>query len=218
MTVQKTSESVDRYPLAWPVGWPRTQAGNRRPARFHSRSEAGGLSRNKAMTLGIALDRLERELNFIAAQAAVLSTNLPLGIRGSPLHLPKPHFDDPGVAVYFRHKGKPIVLACDKWSTVADNVAAIAAHIDAIRRMDRYGVGRLEQALAGYTRLLSGRRAWFDVLDVQPHAPWEHIEAVYKQKAKERHPDRRGGSDEAMAELNEAYETAKMERLNGSVR
>jgi hypothetical protein len=33
---------------------------------------------------------------------------------------------------------------------VADNIAAIAAHIDAIRRQDRYGVGTLDQAFAGY--------------------------------------------------------------------
>ena len=61
--------------------------------------------------------------------------------------------DDPGVAVYFQLHDKERVLACDKWDTVADNIAAIAAHIDGIRRQDRYGVGTIDQAFAGYSAL-----------------------------------------------------------------
>jgi hypothetical protein len=55
--------------------------------------------------------------------------------------------------VYFKLHGKDRVLACDKWDRVADNIAAIAAHIDAIRRQDRYGVGTIDQAFAGYSAL-----------------------------------------------------------------
>lgn len=217
MPVPKSlDEQVDRYPLAWPVGWQRTPAGQRTVARF-SRKETtygqnGNWTRSKSLTLGVALDRLEGELNRLRVQSVIISTNLPLGVRGAPRADARPDDNDPGVAVYFRHKNKPIVLACDKWTTVQDNVAAIAAHIDAIRRMDRYGVGKLEQALAGYTRLLTGKRAWFEVLGFAgPPSEWSRIEDAYKSLAKRLHPDA-GGSVDAMAELNEAYQTAKLER------
>lgn len=209
-----SAESVDRYPLAWPIGWVRTS--HRQAAKFHRRetgqSEHGTWIRNRAMTLSVALDRLEIELQRLGAKDIILSTNLPLGLRGTPMGNVSPDRGDPGAAVYFRHKGKPIVLACDKWTTVADNVAAIAAHIDAIRRMDRYGVGKLEQALAGYTRLLSGRRAWFEVLDfAEPPREWSVIEARYLKLAKLNHPDRPGGNADVMQQINEAYQTARQE-------
>lgn len=143
-------QPVDRFPLAWPVGWPRTPAGQRR--------------------------RIE-ECDRIGAQGPVLSTNLELRMDGQPRADAKPVDGDPGVAIYFRHKGRPIVFACDKWDRVPDNIAAIARHIWSIRCQDRWGVGRLEQALAGYQRLLSGKRAWFEVLGfVSPPAHWSHIE------------------------------------------
>ena len=43
--------------------------------------------------------------------------------------------------LYFRLKDKPIVLACDRYDTVEANLAAIAAHIDAMRAMERHDVG-----------------------------------------------------------------------------
>jgi hypothetical protein len=46
---------VDRFPLSWPLGWPRTPVGRRTRAKFGS-GEA--LSR-RSLTLAQALERLE---------------------------------------------------------------------------------------------------------------------------------------------------------------
>ena len=92
--------------------------------------------------------------------------------------------DDPGVAVYFQLHDKERVLACDKWDTVADNIAAIAAHIDGIRRQDRYGVGTIDQAFAGYSALpppggtSRPTRPWHEVLGVNRFATPEEAEIV----------------------------------------
>lgn len=209
-----SEQPVDRYPLAWPTGWPRTPWNQRKTAPFGMTQErvtdTGSYKRRVPINMRTAIDRLMAELDRLGATNAVLSTNVELRLDGLPMgNRSEP--SDTGVAVYFRHKGKPIVMACDRWLTVADNIAAIAQHIDAIRRMDRYGVGRLEQALAGYQRLLSGRRAWFEVLGFSsPVHEWSRIEDAYKSLAKRLHPDA-GGSHDAMAELSEAYQTARQE-------
>ena len=193
---------VDRFPLSWPIGWPET------PRRLRARSPFR--SHGSAMTMATATGRLMRELALLKAEQAVLSTNIELRLDGQP-YSNRAEPQHPGAAVYFRHKGKPIVMACDKWTKVADNVTAIAQHIDAIRRMDRYGVGRLEQALAGYQRLLAGGRAWFDVLGFkEPPQSFQAVTTARNRLALSLHPDS-GGSSGAMAELNAAYDTARQE-------
>lgn len=196
---------VDRYPLAWPTGWPRVPAASRARAKFRASSTFPG------MTLTVAIDRLEQQITRMGGEDPVLSTNLKTGMKGMPLRDERPKDGDVGAAVYFRFKGRPIVLACDKWTTVADNIAAIAAHIDAIRAQDRYGVGRLEQALAGYQRLIGAGRAWFDVLGFkEPPKSFQQVTSARNRLALALHPDN-GGTQAQMAELNAAYDTAREE-------
>jgi hypothetical protein len=105
------------------------------------------------------------------------------------------------------------VLACDKWSSVADNLAAIAHHIEALRAVDRYGVGFLEQAFAGYTALPPAvGHDWRQTLGfrsdelVSPKV----IEARFRERAKRAHPDV-GGDPREMARLNAARDVALAE-------
>ena len=76
----------------------------------------------------------------------MISTNLKLRLDGLP-RSDQATPADPGVAVYFELDGKTIVLACDKWNRVADNIYAIAKHVDALRGQDRWGVGTVEAGL-----------------------------------------------------------------------
>jgi hypothetical protein len=207
---------ISRYPLSWPAGWKRTPARERRRAQF-SRVEKAyntqlGRTVNtgtRALSVADALRRLQGELDRLGAVDAQLSTNVPMRLDGLP-RSGQSEPADPGAAVYFLLKGKPLVLACDRWTRVADNIAAIAQHIDALRRIDRYGVGSLEQAFAGYTALPqhAGVEAWWEVLGCAPTVTVEEVEARHRALARAAHPDV-GGSHAAMARLNRARDEAR---------
>ena len=205
---------VERYPLAWPNGWARTAYRDREQAKFSSHStvygEGGKTTTARRVTIADAFDRLERQIDALGATHAIVSSNLELRINGAP----RSNQIDPsdcGIAVYFQLKGKPRCLACDKWNRAADNIAAIAQHIDALRRIDRYGVGTMEQAFAGYAALPAQAASWFVVLEfTNPPKTWAEVEARHTLLAKRHHPDA-GGSTETMAKINAARDTARLE-------
>ncbi len=209
-------QPVDRFPLVWPANWPATPATQRLRAKFHTtvlKTYGGSSYRDKkALTMAAAVERLMRECDRLGAQGPVLSTNVALRLDGMPRSDQSMVIAEPGAALYFRHKHKPIVMACDKWDRVSDNIAAIAGHIEALRATDRYGVGRLEQALAGYQRLLSGRRAWFEVLGfTRPPVEWNRVAERHRELQVQWHPDKPAGDSAKLTEINEAYETAREE-------
>lgn len=208
-----------RYPLSWPTGWPRTPAAQRKPTRFTGTTRgtySSGHSYRSAreLTIAEARNRLDLEFERLRARDILLSTNVELTSYGEPRSGRRPP-EDPGAAVYFRLNNKDRVLACDRWTTVAGNIAAIAAHIECIRGIDRYGVGTLDQAFAGYDALpppSAAQRPWKDVLGLAGgvRIDAEIVERSYRHLAKVRHPDC-GGSHEAMAELNAARDQALRE-------
>lgn len=142
----------------------------------------------------------------------IISSNIPLRLDGQP-RSDQGSIRDPGVAVYFKLKGKDTVLACDKWAHVEDNIWSIAKHIEAMRGQARWGVGNLEKQFAGYTAIMSGReiRPWWEVLQVGETTGVNIVTDSFRSLAKKYHPDN-GGSSEQMAELNEAFATFKKER------
>lgn len=213
------NEQAQRFPLSWPMHWKRTPPTERRRATFRRTVETERAeyvngqrtqvkrSGSEAVNVPVALDRLEAELRRLGATDEILSSNLPVGIRGVPLgNRAEP--SDPGAAVYVKLNGKPLVFACDKWDRVADNIAAIAQHIDALRRIERYGVGRVEQAFAGYKALPPSAEDWRIVLGVGEYATVEQVDAAFLEKAKSAHPDV-GGSHEEMSRLTSARDLAR---------
>jgi hypothetical protein len=142
-----------------------------------------------------AIERLSGELARLGATSELLSSNLDVRLDGLP-RSGQAEPDDRGVAVWFWLKKKPLCLACDKWDRVADNVAAIAQHIDALRRIDRYGVGSIEQAFAGYVALPASATEWWVILGVPPHATLDEVNRRFKELARTNHPDVGGNVDE----------------------
>lgn len=189
---------AEAYPLQWPAGWPRAK--RREPARFGTtgRSRYGNRER---LTIAEARERLADELERLGARYVTLSSNLELRLDGAPRSGQAEPLD-PGVAVYFRLDEKDTVLACDKWDRAADNIAAVAKHIEALRGIDRWGVGTAAQAFAGY-QALPAPEQWWQVLGISERASRDEINAAYRAKAMRAHPDS-GGSDAAMARLNAA--------------
>lgn len=192
------------YPLAWPTGRPRTPAHHRKDSKFKTN---GG-----ALTVAKAADRVAAELTRLGAIYGVMSSNLEVRNDGRPRSGQR-NPEDPGVCVYFQLSRKPYAMACDRYRTVADNLAAIAAHIDATRAITRHGVASAEETLQAFQALPSPdspptARQWWDVLGVASRPSISEVDAAYRKLATERHPDR-GGSEAAMAELNAAREAAR---------
>lgn len=211
------STDAQRYPLSWPSGWKRTPGHSRKRAAFHSTKTVYGSqnsdgSRNswkqkESLSVGEALERLESELRRLGAQRVISSSNLRVRHDGLPYSQQAKQLIEPGIAVYFRLANAPRVLACDRWSSAAENMAAIAGHIAAIRAQDRYGVGTLDQAFAGYAALPPTAEDWSIVLGISATASRDEIEDAFRQLARKHHPDV-GGTHEMMAKLTEARRVA----------
>jgi len=213
----KPPQTVDAYPLAWPTGWPR--ATYRKAAMFgkvRTITTATGSSykRNEPLEVSDGLRRLRDELRRLGASYVTISSNLKLRLDGLPMGGQAKVLPDPGVAVYFTLEGKQLVLACDKWTSAADNMAAIAGHIEAIRTQERYGVGSVAQAFAGYLALPAKGESqggdWRTELEFGPgvHPNLDAVETRYRALLRQRHPDR-GGSHEAIVRLNLARDQAR---------
>lgn len=188
------------FPLHWPVTVPRTKRAI--SSQFDRR-------RSFEQSRRILFDELKR----LGAQKIVLSTNLELRLDGYP-YSNRRQPEDKGVAVYFLLKERRYCLPCDRWDRIECNCYAIAKHIEAMRGQNRWGVGSVEQAFAGYAALPAPtpERPWRKVFGYHATANPDHdqLKAWYRRLSRERHPDN-GGSTESMAELNLAYEAAKKE-------
>jgi hypothetical protein len=201
------TDAPSAYPLAWPTGRPRAKS--RVEGRFATtlRNTPGGYKKPLTLTHAEARARLAQQLDLLRARSPILSSNVELRIDGNPrLGLLEPR--DPGVAVYFTLDTKPIVLACDRYTNVAQNIAAIAAHIDATRRIERYGVGTMAQIFTGFLALPAPMVVddWRAALG-KPRTLGE-AEASYRERMRQAHPDA-GGSVADAATLNAAIKRAR---------
>lgn len=97
----------------------------------------------------VARDQLFEELRLLRATLVIVSSNIPLGKDGLP-YASYREPEDPGVVVYFQLTKTAHVLACDRWNCVKDNLRAIGLHIAAIRGIEPWGVGSVEQVFMGY--------------------------------------------------------------------
>ncbi len=188
------------YPVNWPVGRPRTESWKRKRALFNS----GG----NPLLFDQAVRRLQEQTEAVTQRGQywrmrelTLSTNFELRADGRPRR-DRGTPSDPGVAFFFELDGKPHLLACDRWDTIAGNIAAIAAHIDALRGQERWGVATLHEAFAGHVALPAPEQ-WWQVLGLTAAAPVDLIQRRYRELAMRDHPDK-GGSEAAMARLNAA--------------
>lgn len=198
---------INAYPLSWPAGRERTTFRQRAP--FH----IGG----HPLTVADAVRRLLPELQRLGAREFIVSTNIRPRLDGMPSASEPTSGIDPGAAVYFllgKGSGTPHALACDKWTRVADNLAAIARHVEAIRGMIRWGVGDALQMMAGFRALpaMDAGRPWWEVLAVKPDAPPEEIKRRYRELLHEHHPDKTGDArGNLAAEITAAYRAAEEE-------
>lgn len=202
---------IEAYPLSWPTGRPRTQRHSRERARFD-------------MSFARARDEVVRQIELMNGRyewmrretGLIISTNIPLRRDGLPLASARPP-EDTGVAVYFTYKKRPMCFACDRWQKVEDNMQAIAKTIEALRGIARWGTGdMMEAAFTGFTALPApgqdSAAGWRTILgfDETERPELATVEARYRKRIAEAHPDR-GGSHEAALTINSARDQAYAE-------
>lgn len=230
----KTAESATRYPLTWPAGWPRLRGHERTRAKFNRKewrsynnpqNPSGGYNVSRSMTVSESCSRVLAELSRMGVESGnvIVSTNvqtrldgLPYSNRGEPL--------DPGAAVYWRTKKGDKVMAIDRYDRVADNLAAIAATLEAMRSIERHGgASILDRVFTGFTALPSPEQAsapgWREVLklyDGEGYIPSNKLtlkmaEDAYRRRRSETHPDKNGGDASQFDLVQRAWDQAQQE-------
>ncbi|WP_020208996.1 hypothetical protein [Gilvimarinus chinensis] len=208
-----------KSPLSWPHWFPRTPEHKRVHGRFGKKNNQGW-GRN-SITLSQAIGRLLGELDRFTKPGrtyrcdpdeVIVSTNLALRLDGLPRSgQRKP--EDPGVAVYFNLDGKDRCIPCDMYLRIEDNIAAIAATIEALRTIERHGSQMFEAAFSGFDGLPSPdhvvARSWRDVLDYYGNDKAE-AKRAYQIARKAAHTDH-GGNSDSFNEVQTAWEQAQNE-------
>lgn len=219
--------SVSAFPLAWPAGWPRTPAYDRKPALFGVRvSRADGAKSLETLTIGEGVDRVLEELTRLGVRQGwgdiVISTNATTGKDGLPRSSDRQPVD-PACAVYWVLDGERQCMAIDIYHRLGDNLAAVAATIAAMRQIERHGgAAILKRAFQGFKLLpastggatMGVEAAWATLERAVGNPPgisrpWnaEEARALVRRAKNAAHPDRHGGETGAFVLVTKAGET-----------
>lgn len=190
------------YPLAWPMGYPRTAA----PKSSKFSTSVSGAVKN-------VLDELRRfgKDSGKPVDSVVISSNVTLVDQR-----PK----DAGVACYFRWDKIDCCIAIDIYNRPEENLQAVAKVVDAQRTMLRHGgLNIVRASFRGFAALPPAKgpdgqlpRPWWQVLRVPQGAPLHAAENAYREIVKKTHPDRGGDP----AEFNAATDAIRQARLEAA--
>lgn len=172
---------------------------------------------------------LGRELRQLGARRLVVEVDCPesqIRVDGQPRA--DARFRTPGVILSFESRHGPLRYACDAFDRYRDNVRALALGLEALRRVERYGIASRGEQYTGWKQLPSGIAMGPAAMSVEEAAAFvaaESIEsplsgrpcftrdevladegkarAAYRLAARRLHPDN-GGSVEEFQKLEEA--------------
>lgn len=192
------AEAIQSYPLQWPLGWRRTPATERTWGKFTVRKRETASYREVTVheAIGRVHDQLAR-MN-VHREEIVVSTNLPTALSGMPRSDAK-RPDDPGASVYWRTKQNEMkCMAIDTYTTVEQNIAAIAASLEAMRAIERHGGAQvMDRAFSGFAALPPAPVDWRAQLGFNG-APVtaDEVQTRFRELSLQKHPDRGGTASE----------------------
>lgn len=176
-------------------------------------SQASTWKQKKFLTVADGVSRILEELERLGVdrQDVVISTNVRTRMDGLPRSGEREP-DDPGAAVYWKdERDRTRSMAIDRYTTVADNLAAIAATLEAMRAIERHGGAEiLDRAFTGFAQLPSGEESWLTVLEIEGNPTAEKINEQFKRLARIHHPDA-GGDEERFKKISHARDRALKE-------
>ena len=122
--------------------------------------------------------------------------------------LPKAAGDDVATVEFYLN-GEKKSFSCKRFWDYRTNLRALYLILDPVRLAQERGIleelARMATAFLPSGSETSKKRPWYEVLQVTPTTSPEVVKASYQALAKQRHPDS-GGSEDAMRELNAAFE------------
>jgi len=195
------------YPIAWPPGRPRIAPGERLDGRYNPYTVAQAVE-----TIEAEVKRWQRRTQRTQLTSWELTTNLSARMRNEP--------DDPGAALWFTlatgdiTRGQSLmVLACDRFKKLPQNIRAISLTMERLRLVDEVGAYSLVAAVEGARALPPPRdavavpdRPWWEILGVAADSPLLVVEAAYRALAR-----KAGEGSPKLVELNLAIQAARRE-------
>lgn len=142
--------------LAWKVvpidTWPGPFTVDRREHRFRVQTSNGWTRSGVNWTATVEL--LERELRQLGAEEVLLQMAVTRrDIRNDGWIRANARPDHPGVILSFGSNHGPLSYPCDTFGDWQANVRAIALALEALRKVDRYGVSRRGEQYRGWGQL-----------------------------------------------------------------
>ena len=124
------------------------------PPEFHATPRSNQFSASWSETLHL----LEREIDKVGGRSVVVElaiTEQEISVRsGWPLASARP--THPGVVVSFESKHGPLRYGTDAFPHWHANLRAIALGLEALRRVERYGIGKRGEQYVGWKQLPAG--------------------------------------------------------------
>ena len=164
----------------------------------------GGLSRSRRYApfrsaMSTTVRELERELRMLNAKQIVLQIAMDdRDIRLDGFPRASARAAHPGVILAFESKHGPLKFAVDTFTDWTDNLRAIALGMEALRKVDRYGVTKRGEQYTGWKALPVGSDDTHGIPDAQ--VAREYLDETYggdlRRALMETHPDRGGDREE----------------------
>lgn len=163
---------------------------------------------------------LAKEVRMLSGKNVILEVDvLPSMIRLDGELYANAKALSPAVRLHFDSKHGHITYATDAFSTWQDNVRAIALALEALRKVDRYGIGRGGEQYRGYLALEAGSGATAlgaepAMTEAEAHSVLDEAAGggtlgltwtvIYKRARAGAHPDRHAGDRAAWDQVEKA--------------
>lgn len=130
-----------------------------------------------------------------------------------PQYRNRSHWGERWARVTYRPRGAaaPVSMQLDSQDTAARNLNSIVVTLEAIRMQERRGLGAIT---ASHYLALSApqtERDPYEILQSRPDADRDTVDALYRLRAKQTHPDA-GGTQEAFEQVTKAKERIYADR------
>lgn len=169
------------------------------------------------------LDLLDRELWHLGPAGRNAPAVLQIAMReqdfrldGMPRANARP--EHPGVILAIESTKGPLSFPCDRFLTWQDNLRAIALSLEALRKIDRYGITPNAEQYTGWKQLPGGGPRAPSAVDSEmvilsyadvPTGEAVSLDQAYRRARANAHPDRRGGDRAAWDAVEAAAEVLR---------